>query len=447
LQPYNYLTYFLKYIDKKNISKIIFSIFISLYLLLIIIYNLPNFRKTNKVFINSYAFGHSVTESSIFFYEYGYKAICISVGNRKNRNKYLKQLFRPYILIHFWLPSIKDINIYHGLRFRTHKNIDLFLQKSKLIKIILRKNLSIISREDLCTRAAVRNLQRDYRLTEKSAITQVDNFNAQYMKTESIFPLTALHYLVQQETLVRHSLPPKIIKLNGKFLTKAKSFKMNYSDAELKICTIVLRRSWKPWSGQGLDSYYQAIDYLHSKNYIINLIGDLDDRIKLKNDQSLGEVYWHKDYNLNSKIFQILSIINSSFCIGDQSGIQALIHFLGTENLIINSVPFGQLQYNSVILPRIWCNENGMKADIKEHFNSLFYRYHALMEMNGSRFSPQYYSPETILDAVENFVENYESHYQIMKVFPKKFVQDPNCMSLFSKNSTYSPILFKKLES
>ena len=69
------------------------------------------------------------------------------------------------------------------------------------------------------------------------------------------------------------------------------------------------------------------------------------------------------------------------------------------------------------------------------------------MEMNGSRFSPQYYSPETILDAVEDFVENYESHYQIMKVFPKKFVHDPNCMSLFSKNSTYSPILFKKLES
>jgi putative glycosyltransferase (TIGR04372 family) len=443
LLPYNSITYLLKYLDTKNIFINIFNKIIFLYLLIIIICNLSNFRRANEVFINSYAFGHSIVESSIFFNQYGHRAVCISVGNRKNRNKYIRLLFKPYILIHFWLPFLNDINIYQALRLRVHNAVNLYFKKSKIVRILLGKKLDTISREFLCNKAAVSSLQRDYNFTEQEATNLANKlFVSQSGTSES-----SLHYLVQQKTLIDPNFTPKITRANIKFLKKAQGFRENYPDLELKICTIVLRRSWKPWSGLGFDSYYQVVEYLSSKNYVINVVGDVEDLPKLKNSNLLSNVYFFKDYNLNSQIFQILSIINSKFCIGDQSGVQALIHFLNKRNLILNSVPFGQLQYNSVMLPRIWVDENGIKASIEEHFGTLMYRLHPTKYANNLSIHPQYYSPETVLVAVKNFVETNELNQNTLDLDLQGFFKpDSKCISQFSKNTSYSPVLFKELK-
>lgn len=442
MRCYN-LSSFLKYLEGKSFIKYVFNAIIFIYLLFLIIFNLSNFRQASKIFINSYAFGHSVIESSIFFYEYGPTGVCISVGNRKNRNKYLKLLFKPHVLLHFWLPSLHNINIYQALRLRAHNTIEHFLKKSKIINVIIGKSLCVVDREFLCNRAAVRNLQQDYRLSEERAAFLLNKFTNAY-KVEENAPLASLHYLAQQKTLINYSLSGKLTKFNDKFLNRARSINNSYSSAELKLCTLVLRRSWKPWSGLGLDSFYQAIEYLASKNYLINIIGDLEDTDKLK---SFNNIYWHKHFNMNPQIFQILSIINSSFCIGDQSGVQTLIHFLNKKNLIINSVPFGQLQYNSVVLPRLWTNKNQVKATSEEHFDRLLFRFHSTKSDKGEMLHPQYYSPKTVLDAVSSFVENIEAHNQVEELYPQQFFKsDPDCMLIFSKNSSFSPILLKELK-
>ncbi len=442
MRCYN-LSSFLKYLEGKSFIKYVFNAIIFIYLLFLIIFNLSNFRQASKIFINSYAFGHSVIESSIFFYEYGPTGVCISVGNRKNRNKYLKLLFKPHVLLHFWLPSLHNINIYQALRLRAHNTIEHFLKKSKIINVIIGKSLCVVDREFLCNRAAVRNLQQDYRLSEERAAFLLNKFTNAY-KVEENAPLASLHYLAQQKTLINYSLSGKLTKFNDKFLNRARSINNSYSSAELKLCTLVLRRSWKPWSGLGLDSFYQAIEYLASKNYLINIIGDLEDTDKLK---SFNNIYWHKHFNMNPQIFQILSIINSSFCIGDQSGVQTLIHFLNKKNLIINSVPFGQLQYNSVVLPRLWTNKNQVKATSEEHFERLLFRFHSTKSDKGEMLHPQYYSPKTVLDAVSSFVENIEAHNQVEELYPQQFFKsDPDCMLIFSKNSSFSPILLKELK-
>lgn len=439
---YNIIS-FLKYLEGKNFIKYVFNLIIFIYLLFLIIFNLSNFRQASKIFINSYAFGHSVIESSIFFYEYGPTGVCISVGNRKNRNKYLKLLFKPHTLLHFWLPSLHNINIYQALRLRAHNTIEHFFKKSKIIKVIIGKSLCVVDREFLCNRVAVRNLQQDYRLSEERAAFLLNKFTNAY-KVEGHAPLASLHYLAQQKTPIDYSLSGKLIKFNNRFLNKARSINKNYSSNELKICTLVLRRSWKPWSGQGIDSFYQSIEYLASKNYLINIIGDLEDIDKLK---SFNNIYWHKHFNMNSQIFQILSIINSSFCIGDQSGVQTLIHFLNKKNLIINSLPFGQLQYNSVVLPRLWTNKNQVKATSEEHFDRLLYRFHSTKSDKGEMLYPQYYSPKTVLDAVRSFVEKIETHNQVEGLYPQQFFKsDPDSMLIFSKNASFSPILLKELK-
>jgi hypothetical protein len=252
---------------------------------------------------------------------------------------------------------------------------------------------------------------------------------------------------VQQKSLINYTLSPKIVRMNNEFLNSANFFAMETFKSNLKLCTLVLRRSWKPWSGQGIYSYVKAIDYLKSKSFLVNVIGDLDDFHELRKSQVLKDVYCFSDFNLNPKIFQILSIMNSNFCIGDQSGIQALIHFFNKKNLTIKTVPFGQLQYNTVTLPRIWVDKNGVKLSLDDHFNNFLYRIHPTKDINGEPVFPKYYSPVDVLDAVKNFVENNENLYNVTGLDPKKFSnQDPNCMIRYSNNSFFSPILAKNFD-
>jgi len=426
----------------------IFQKVVSYFLILIIIFNLSKFKKTNGVFVNSYAFGHSVTETSIFFHQYGHAGVCLSVGNRNNRNKYLKNLFEPYILLHFWLPNIKDINIYHALRLRVHDAIDLSFRKSSVVRILLKRNLVIVRRDVMLNASAISSLQRDYQLSKENSTRLLKNFDLVYSESQSEASMSSLHYLVQQKSLVNYSLSRNLLRFNNKFLKKAKILANKKGYSEIKICTIVLRQSWKPWSGLGLDSYLKVFDYLESRNYLINLIGDVDEFYRLKKANKFNTLNSNFEYNLNPKIFQILSIINSNFCIGDQSGLQALIHFLNKRNLIINSVPFGQLQYNSVVLPRIWADENGIKATTEEHFSNLMYRYHPIKKANHAAIYPQYYSSETVFDTVKNFVEANELNQNSLDLDLEGFTNiDPECMALFSQNTSFSPILLKEFES
>jgi hypothetical protein len=436
----------LKYLGKKNLVYWVLKKLIFFYLLFLIIFNLRKFKKANAIFVNSFAFGHSVTETSIFFHEYSYDGICISVGSKFHRNKYLKFLYKPYNLLHFWLPNINNINIYHAIRKRTHETIELAFMESKLLNILTGKKIDVISRVPMLNSAAINSLVSDYSCTKDDAIKKLNEFDKAYELAEAKSH-SSLHYLVQQKNLIHYTLSPKIARMNAEFLNSADFFAMETYNSNLKLCTLVLRKSWKPWSGQGIYSYVKAIDYLKSKSFLINVIGDLNDFHELRKSQVLKDVFCFSDFNLNPKIFQILSIMNSNFCIGDQSGIQALIHFFNKKNLTINTVPFGQLQYNTVTLPRIWVDKNEVKLNLDEHFNTFLYRIHPTKDINGESVFPKYYSPIDVLDAVKDFVENNENRDSVTGLDPKKFSnQGPNCMIRFSNNSFFSPILAKNFD-
>jgi putative glycosyltransferase (TIGR04372 family) len=436
----------LKYLGKKKLVYWLLKELVLFYLLFLIIFNLRKFKKANAVFVNSLAFGHSVTETSIFFNEYSYDGICISVGSKFHRNKYLKFLYKPHNLLHLWLPNISNINIYHAIRKRTHEIIELAFRESKLFNILTGKKIDVVSRVSMLNSAAVNSLVRDYSYTKDDAIKKLNEFDKSYDLAQSK-SFTSLHYLVQQKSLIHYNLSSKIVRMNAEFLNSANFFAIKTYNSNLKICTLVLRKSWKPWSGQGIYSYVKAIDYLKSKSFLINVVGDLDDFHELRKSNVLKDVFCFSDFNLNPKIFQILSIMNSNFCVGDQSGIQALIHFFNKKNLTVNTVPFGQLQYNTVTLPRIWVDKNGFKLSLDEHFNTVLYRIHPTKDIKREPVSPKYYSPIDVLDAVKDFVENNENGDNVTGLDPKKFFnQGLNCMIGFSKNSFFSPTLAKNFD-
>ena len=358
---------FFRRFGKKRPIFWIFNKIIFFYLLFIVVLNLPKFKKANGVFVNSFAFGHSVQESIVFFSEYGLNGVCISVGNKSNRNKYLKYIFKPHKIIHFWLPNLTNINLYHALRKRVHEVIDSSLQKSKIINIVVRKNFNIIDRETLCNQAAIRNLTNDYSCSEEGAVELLKKFDHDFQNSFGNQAFSSLSYLGQQKNPIQYSTPPEISHLNDKFMKTAQLLNADSLSKELKICTLILRTSWKAWSGTGFASFRQSIDYLKSKNYLINVIGDTQEFQKLLKHQSIEGVYYYKQYRLNSKIFQILSIMNSNFCFGDPSGAYELVYLFNKKTLLLNTLPFGLLRYNTVTLPRIWVDEKGDQVSLDSH--------------------------------------------------------------------------------
>ena len=82
--PFNYLKFF----GNTKVINYAFSKAVVLYLFIIIVFNLKKFKRAKSIFLNSYAFGHSVTETSIFFNQHGVESLCIRIGSRSHRNKY-----------------------------------------------------------------------------------------------------------------------------------------------------------------------------------------------------------------------------------------------------------------------------------------------------------------------------------------------------------------------
>lgn len=113
-----------------------------------------DFKQTNKIFVNLNSFGHSIVDTTSFFNVFGYKSICISVGSSLDRNKYFKELYKPYKLIHFWLPNIK----YNRIQLRV--KVGIAIQKSLDKSILLKKinsNLSpCVQQSDVVDLAAIR---------------------------------------------------------------------------------------------------------------------------------------------------------------------------------------------------------------------------------------------------------------------------------------------------
>jgi putative glycosyltransferase (TIGR04372 family) len=287
-------------------------------------------------------------------------------------------------------------------------------------------------------------MSENYKVSKKEALNIVNDFNSTYYEYEGNGPLASLFYLEQHKFLIDFNFPSKLKNFSDKFLHRAFNFDALQNGKDIKLCTLILRKSWKPWSGLGIVSYYEAIEFLSKKGYIINVVGDIDEVSQARSAKGFSNIYFYRDYNLNSKIFQLLSIFHSNFCFGDQSGTQTLVHLFGKENLILNSVPFGQLRYNTITLPRVWERSDGKKVGINEYYSSLLYRFHDIELNDGRQILSVYHSPQVIFEAVKHFVESLESK-TLMFDLQLNSTMKSNSMFLFAKKSSYSPIFFKNI--
>jgi len=414
---------------------------ISAYMILIIIRYISRFKKASNVFINSYAFGHSIIETSAFFSSYGKKGICISVGHKKNRNKYFKDLYKPNLLIHFWLPNIRPIQLYHALRNRTHLIISDLLRDSPITRVLLYVNLEIVDRDTVLDKTVLNHLVNNFSISKQSALGLINDFKNNYIKSSNKHS-SSLAYLMQIKNLINFNLTPRLRDSNHVFFEKLRTLQIEQLNGRPKVCTLIVRQSNKRWTGMGYKGYEEVISYLNEKKYIVNIIGDLKGWRKYKSRLNSMKVYDHVDYGLKAQLFQILSVMNSNFCLGDLSGAQVIPHFFGKKNLILNVIPTSQLQYNSLILPQIWKSNLGFVANVSMHFNLTFNRFKPLRLSNDEIYSPHFNDPVIILDTVKHFVkivENNESFY----FNPYSNTRYDKSITKFALNSSISPIFFR----
>ena len=411
---------------------------------IIILVHIRKFRESNKILVNLGSFGHSIIDTTAFFSVYGSKSICISVGCSYDRNKYFKELYKPNILIHFWLPRIKSHKV--NLRVTTSLSIIKFIEKSLLIRVVNSKIRFCCMQFDAVDQAAKQVLINDYTMSEDKAHGLIIKFKDEFIKSGNINN-SSLQLLISNKNRQRVNLSARMFRLSSKFNKTTRRLNSVYKTDKINVCTLILRKSEKSWSGSGIESYINIIKYLNEKNYIVHAIGDVKKVDFIKKEFNLKNVYTHTDYGINEKLFQILSVLNADFCFGDPSGAQTLPHFFDKKNLIINAISIGQLHYNSVLLPKIWCDQDGSKATVELHFTDLLFRQSPLKLPNNLIFQPHINSEELILATLDLFLITIRENAEIQSsnLIWKKFT-DFDCLTNFASKADYSPLYLNELK-
>jgi putative glycosyltransferase (TIGR04372 family) len=142
------------------------------------------------------------------------------------------------------------------------------------------------------------------------------------------------------------------------FLLKKKKLDLNFTDniynsfKKKKICTIYLRQKYSandPSSSLRSGDpnpriYFDMINYLIKKNYIIYLVGDnlfTKEDIKIFN----GKVMDYRSFNLNKKYFQIYGALNCDLFISEAGG-GSWFGSYAKKSILINCLPYGYKPFN-----------------------------------------------------------------------------------------------------
>jgi hypothetical protein len=430
---------------KKSFAKNLFILSLKLHLYLIILSNLKKFKKIKIIFVNDKAFGHSVHDSSLVFQALKNEVLILSVGDKKERNKYLKFYFLPYCMIDFKIPSFYKNYKKLSLRKIVGGLLILELNKNILIKFIGHQKIKIANRKEIIYESTILNLKDQLNLKLLEARDLIYQLENKYIESGIQYHSAAVAINLGLYTNNIFNESKKMQKADKKFQHNLLQKNINKMSESLKVCTLIIRNEnhFKPWAGQGPLTYRASINHLLNLNYLINIVGDIESNLEfLKTDSVFKNTFVYLDFRIDEKLHQILAIKNSQFCFGDQSGAQSLSHFFNKKTLIINQIPIGNLSSNTTILPRLWKNNDGNLAPLDVHFNDLFYREKASEISNGEFYFPHVHTEHDILKSVVQFAEELEFGKKNSCIVDWSSFQGGNVAKKYAKHSSISPIFF-----
>ena len=423
------------------ILKLVVKLWVSLFLNLLIVTNLKTFRSASRIFINFYAFGHSILDTCNFFSAYGSDSVCISVGNYYERNWQFKKLLSSNKLIHFPLPRY-NFNNKIILRKIIGPEIIKQINKNFLLKKINSEITEILNFEETIRDATVINLSTDFslkvgqvkKLIIQSEVLYSNNGNGNGAATQ---------LFMQTKNKLDYEISGQLMKFEKCYHQRIREIEKLDGIDDSKICTLILRNQNQHKAHAGLDfsDYAPIVELLIQNNFIINIVGDVDIQYNEINFQSdSGRIVTHDDFGVSEKVFQIIVIKNSHLCLGDPSGLQPLVRFFDKPNLIFNNIPIGQFHFNTLMLPRLWLDRNGKPASIKKHFGELLYRLDPWVDSKGNEYRPVMNSRKTMLDVTREFLNLYQSGAIIQCNSKIEILLKDSPYSRFNQNSSISSI-------
>jgi putative glycosyltransferase (TIGR04372 family) len=176
------------------------------------------------------------------------------------------------------------------------------------------------------------------------------------------------------------------------FLLKKKKLDLNFTDniynsfKKKKICTIYLRQKYSandPSSSLRSGDpnpriYFDMINYLIKKNYIIYLVGDnlfTKEDIKIFN----GKVMDYRSFNLNKKYFQIYGALNCDLFISEAGG-GSWFGSYAKKSILINCLPYGYKPFNfKKILYKKVVDRNNIVMSYKKANKNFYLSYEKII--------------------------------------------------------------------
>lgn len=359
---------------KKNPIAITKLAFVMFYICLILIYNFRKIKKAKRIFVNSWGFGHSITDTSAYLNHYQGKGGVILLGTSfgqipgTERNNFFNLLQHRKLIITLNLPTTfvtKDNwSIVHPLSIVILKIFSFLLGNRKLVIEGSNELINI----NILPKIISGNLGIDL-IEGKKILTEL-LLNYKVAENHYQSPHT-IQFFFKQPKLNVEILRPKLNSGLADFYRKNLENK--------KFVCLTIRRGNAPYHSNA-NYYKEVIKLLDSKGFSVYLLGDKQYFVGITEQEKFSYSKIVINYKINkqdSKLLDLFAISDCTFVLGDQGGVWSLVHAFNKPGLMINSSCIAHLQYNVESLPRKWIYEYNKTevCDVNILFDELYFRY------------------------------------------------------------------------
>ena len=340
------------------------------------------------IFINYRAFGHSVLDSYGVYDFYGKTCLIVSIGERFERNTTLNWIIPPGSLFQFYLPSWHrrfSATSKYSLRKFVGPAVFRFLRVAQTLRLIPSKTQIEVENAKIMLELAPFHLKKyiswDFKRSKVyvkkriemhtyNEIAKSNGVGTQiYASIVDRIPDDMLKIPLEKEIAFRHSL---------------ESMTNTYSADGQKIFILIISARGKPHHGRGLQRYLPIIrNILKSPKNVLILLGDYAEEIaSARSTENLHpRLLIPEDFTLTTQEVQFLSIRTASLVFGDPSGVWSLFLLLGTKGILIDHIPTGELLNRCLHLPRIWVNEDLVKAPLSFQLKECLFRLRSFVRL------------------------------------------------------------------
>ena len=387
-------------------------------------------KESKQIFINTWGFGHSITDSLTFLSAYK-NGIVISIGNKQNRNRTAERSLGRKHILPLQYPDC-EIECKHRIVSILNRSLRIFLSLRSP------KNPMLFFDNRVLTNSIIKKIW--FQMDSGSQFLAHDHTTFANLEN-SYNEVTSPHFIGHTAALV---LPSQSFFTDPKRNAKSHGFR-KFS----RVVLLNVRKGDSPHHSVS-DYYFQVLNYLTTLNFTVLITGD--SRYILENsrfqeiDRKDSILNLSTDADINQEV-QLRLIQDSLFAVGDQGGTWSLLHAFHKRGLLIDSIPISHLQFGVMTLPRIWLDESGHEIENSRIlFGNLFHRNKSKKMDNGATvFSVKGNSLVDILLSLQNYIES-DLFLREPKIDSRILqVTSHKDFFRFAKHSGYSDIYLRRL--